>query len=33
MSDEVIRYIRDLRAAGEKVIGVNDHDEITVGKQ
>lgn len=33
LTEEVIRYIRDLRAAGEKVIGVNDHDEITVGKQ
>jgi lysine decarboxylase len=33
LTDNVIRYIRDLRAAGEKVIGVNDHDEIMVGKQ
>lgn len=33
LTEEVICYIRDLRAAGEKVIGVNDHDEITVGKQ
>lgn len=33
MTGEVISYIRDLRAAGEKVIGVNDHGEITVGRQ
>ena len=33
LTGEVISYIRDLRAAGEKVIGVNDHGEITVGRQ
>jgi lysine decarboxylase len=32
LTDEVIQYIQMLRDAGEKVIGVNDHGEITVGK-
>ncbi len=33
LTDEVIRYIAELRNAGEKVIGVNDRGEITVGIQ
>jgi lysine decarboxylase len=32
LTEEVIQYIQMLRDAGEKVIGVNDHGEITVGK-
>ncbi len=32
ITPEVIEYIKDLRCAGEKVIGVNDKGEITVGK-
>ncbi len=32
LTPEVIEYIKDLRCAGEKVIGVNDKGEITVGK-
>lgn len=31
LTAEVIRYIAELRGAGEKVIGVNDRGEITVG--
>ncbi|MDE2517967.1 MAG: hypothetical protein O0W93_00890 [Methanocorpusculum sp.] len=33
LTEDVIQYIRNLRTAGEKVIGVNDQGEITVGKQ
>jgi lysine decarboxylase len=33
LTNDVIGYIQDLRVAGEKVIGVNEFDEITVGKQ
>jgi lysine decarboxylase len=33
LTDDTIGYIQDLRVAGEKVIGVNEFDEITVGKQ
>ena len=32
LTEKVIDYIKTLRDAGEKVIGVNDHGEITVGK-
>lgn len=31
LTAEVISYIRNLRSAGEKVIGVNDRGEVTVG--
>jgi lysine decarboxylase len=33
LTDDIIRYVYDLRVAGEKVIGVNEFGEITVGKQ
>ena len=33
LTGEVIRYIRDLRIAGEKVIGVAEDGSITVGKR
>ena len=31
MAEEDIAYIRALREAGEKVIGVNEKGEVTVG--
>jgi lysine decarboxylase len=33
LTEEVIMYIKRLRDAGEKVIGINDQGEITVGRQ
>ncbi|HJJ37448.1 aminotransferase class I/II-fold pyridoxal phosphate-dependent enzyme [Methanocorpusculum bavaricum] len=33
LTDEVISYIKQLRDAGEKVIGINDRGEITVARQ
>ncbi|MDR3102710.1 MAG: aminotransferase class I/II-fold pyridoxal phosphate-dependent enzyme [Methanocalculaceae archaeon] len=33
LTGEVISYIQKLREAGEKVIGVNDYGEITVGRR
>ena len=32
ITEEIVRWVSDLRAAGEKVIGVNDRSEILVGK-
>jgi lysine decarboxylase len=33
LTEEVIQYIKKLRDAGEKVIGINDLGEITVERQ
>ncbi|HJK02047.1 MAG TPA: aminotransferase class I/II-fold pyridoxal phosphate-dependent enzyme [Methanocorpusculum sp.] len=33
ITEEIVDYVHTLRTEGEKVIGVNEHDEITVGKQ
>lgn len=32
ITDETIEYIKSLRAAGEKVIGVNDQNQVLVGR-